>query len=356
MHNDPLSLLQRLIETPTPSGWELPGQRLLADYVRPYADSVRLDTHGSLHAVLNPSAPVRFMLAGHCDEIGLIVEYIDEKGFVYASPIGGLNIQLLPGERVVFRTADGRRVPGVIGRKAIHQMSAEERSAGVKQISDLWIDIGASSRAEALEALPVGTPGVVDSGWRPLLGDTVSARAFDDRVGAVVVMDVLRRLKGRKINVALHVVATTQEELGLLGAQTAAYAVDPHAGIAVDVTFATDDPSGDPKRLGRVALGAGPAVAAGPSYDHGLSQTLLDTAKSSDIPVQTVVKPRANGTDSFALRLARAGVANGLVGIPLRYMHSAVETLRLSDVENASQLLADTIASFPADVQFGPKL
>lgn len=355
MHSKPLALLQKLIETPTPSGWELPGQRLLADYVAPYADDVRLDVHGNLHAVLNPGAPVRFMLDGHCDEIGLIVEYIDDNGFVFVQPIGGINIQLLPGERVIFQ-APGGAVRGVVGRKPIHLMDTDERTKGVQKISDLWVDIGAGSKKEALKALPIGTPGVVESGWRPLLGDRVSGRAFDDRVGAVVVMDVLRRLKGRKINVELHVVSATQEELGLLGSHTAAHAVNPHAGIAVDVTFATDDPTGEKKRIGEVSLGKGPAIATGPSYDHGLFDAIMATAKKSKIPVQPEVNPRANGTDSYVMRLTRDGVANGLVSIPLRYMHSAVETIALSDVENASQLLAETIASFPKGVCFGPRL
>ena len=348
MHKQPLALLKKLIDTPTPSGWELPGQRILADYVRPYADSVSLDVHGSLHAVLNPGAPVRVMLDGHCDEIGLIVEYVDDKGFVFVNPIGGINIQLLPGERVVFQGPKGP-VKGVIGRKPIHMMEAAERTKGVEKITDLWVDIGASSKKEALAALPIGTPGVVDSGWNDLLGDRVAARAFDDRVGAVVVMDVLRRLKGKRINVALHVVAATQEELGLLGSHTAAYAVNPHAGIAVDVTFAS-------KRIGEVSLGKGPAIATGPSYDHGLFDRLMATAAKRRIPVQPHVNPRANGTDSYIMRLTRSGVANALVSIPLRYMHSAVETLSLSDVENASQLLADTIAAMPADITFGPAL
>ncbi len=355
MHKQPLALLKKLIETPTPSGWELPGQRILADYVRPYADDVRLDVHGNLHAVLNPGAPVRVMLDGHCDEIGLIVEYVDDKGFVFVNPIGGINIQLLPGERVVFQGPKGP-VKGVIGRKPIHMMEASERTKGVEKIADLWVDIGASSKKEALEALPIGTPGVVDSGWNELLGDRVAARAFDDRVGAVVVMDVLRRLKGKKINVALHVIAATQEELGLLGSQTAAYAVNPHAGIAVDVTFASDDPTGQPKRIGEVSLGKGPAIATGPSYDHGLFDRLMATAAKRRIPVQPHVNPRANGTDSYAMRLTRAGVANALVSVPLRYMHSAVETLSLADVENASQLIADTVAAMPAGIAFGPAL
>ena len=355
MNSKPLALLKKLIDTPTPSGWELPGQRLIADYVRPYADEVRLDVHGNLHAVMNPGAPVRFMLDGHCDEIGLIAEYIDDNGFVFVQPIGGVNIQLLPGERVVFH-APGGAVRGVVGRKPIHLMEADERTKGVQKITDLWVDIGASSKKEALAALPIGTPGVIDSGWRELLGDRVAGRAFDDRVGAVVVMDVLRRLKGRKLNVELHVVSATQEELGLLGSHTATHAVNPHAGIAVDVTFATDDPTGDKKRIGEIALGKGPAIATGSSYDHGLYDTLLATAKKSKIPVQPHVNPRANGTDSFVMRLTRDGVANGLVSIPLRYMHSAVETIALSDVENASQLLADTIASFPKGVRFGPQL
>ena len=355
MKQKQLDFLRGLCETITPSGWETSGQKHIADYVKPYADSVTLDCHGNLHAVLNPSAPVRIMIDAHCDEIGMMVQYVDEKGFIYVQPIGGVNIQLLPGERVVFQGSKGT-VRGVIGRKAIHLMSPKEREEGVKDISDLWVDIGSTSAAETLAVLPLGSPGIVESGWRELMNGRVSARAFDDRAGVFVVIDALRRLKGRKLNVAVHVVSTTQEEVGLLGSTTAAFGIDPQAGIAVDVTFASDDPGGSPKKTGTITLDGGPVLAVGPTYDHALNEAIRTAAEASKTKLQIQPRARGNSTDAFAIRHTRSGVPVALVSIPLRYMHSAVEVISLSDLDQCSQLIADTLASLPAKPQLGAKL
>ncbi len=355
MESTALATLRRLCETPTPSGWETPGQRILADYVRPYTDAVRLDIHGNLHAVLNPDAPVRVILDGHCDEIGLIVQHIDNDGFLYMAAVGGVNIQLLSGERLILQGHDGP-VRGVVGAKAIHLISAKDRDRGVTSITDLWVDIGATSRREALEAVPIGAPAVAETGWRELLGDRVSGRAMDDRVGAFVVMDALRRLKGRSLQVAVHAVSSTQEELGLLGAQVAAFDIAPHAGIAVDVTFASDDPGKDEKQVGQIKLGGGPVLACGPTYDRALNARIEATAKETGITLQPQARARGNSTNAFAIRMSRSGGAVALLSIPLRYMHTPVETLSLADVEQASQLIADTVAALPVDPVFGPSL
>jgi len=350
-----LQFLRTLCETPTPSGWETPGQRLIAEYVRPYAQSVRLDVHGNLHAVVNPDAPVRIMLDGHCDEIGLLVQHVDSDGFLYMAAVGGVNIQLLPGERLVLQGRSGP-VRGVVGAKAIHLMDAKDREKGVAKISDLWVDIGAKSRQEALEAVPIGAPAIAETGWRELLGDRVSARAMDDRVGAFVVMDALRRLAGRPLNVAVHAVSSTQEELGLLGAQVAAFDIAPRAGIAVDVTFASDDPGKDEKQVGQIKLGGGPVLACGPTYDRALNARIEAVAATTGVTLQPQARARGNSTNAFAMRMARSGGAVALLSIPLRYMHTPVETLSLADVEQASQLIADTLAALPADPVFGPTL
>ncbi len=355
MDPNALSFLKTLCDTPTPSGWEIAGQRALAEYVRPHADSVSLDPHGNLHAVVNGEAPLRVMLDGHCDEIGLMVQHVDKEGFLYLTPVGGVNVQLLAGERLVFQ---GRKGPvrGVIGNKAVHLIQAKDRDRGVSSIGDLWVDIGASSREEALEAVPIGAPAVIETGWRELLGDRVSARGMDDRIGAFIVMDALRRLQGRPLNVAVHAVSSTQEELGLLGAQVAAYAIAPHAGIAVDVTFASDDPGKDEKQVGQIRLGEGPVLACGPAYDNTLNHYLETAAASAEIPLQPQARARGNGTDAFAIRMSRSGAAVALLSIPLRYMHTPVETLSLADVDRAAQLLAETVLSLPAAVDFGPRL
>jgi putative aminopeptidase FrvX len=350
MKQEQINFLRDLCESITPSGWETPGQQIVARYVEQYADDVSIDCHGNLHAVLNPKAKTRVIIDGHCDEIGLMTQYVDEKGFIYIQPIGGVNLQLLQGERVVFQGVDGTLVKGVIGRKAIHLMTPKEREEGVKDITDLWVDIGSKSAEETLAILPLGSPGVVESGWRELRNGLVSARALDDRAGVFVVIDALRRLKDRDLNVAVHAVSATQEELGLLGASTAAFGIDPHAGIAVDVTFASDDPGGMPKKTSNIKLGGGPVVGVGPAYDHKLNKMLFSAAEEAKIDIQIQPRNRGNGTDAFAIRQTRAGVPVAQISIPLRYMHSAVEVISLEDLDNCSQLIADTIAMMPEEL------
>ena len=357
MDKKPLSFLRALCEAQTPSGSELAGQRIVADYAKGLADEIRLDPLGNLHAVVNPGAPFRVMVDAHCDENGLLVQYIDPKGFLFFALVGGVNRQLLPGERVRLLGPKGP-VSGVIGRKPIHLMSAKERDAGVGELTELWIDIGAADRAEAEKAAPVGTYGTVESGFRPLLGDRVSARAMDDRCGVFVVMEALRLLKasGRRPKVACHFVSATQEELGLLGAKVAAYGIDPGLGISVDVTFATDDPKSDPKISGDIRVGGGPVLGVGPNYDPALVDLLRAAGRRARIPVQIQPRSRGNGTNAFAVRHSRAGVPVAQLSIPLRYMHSAVEVVSLGDLERSAALLAGTLASLPARPKVGFRL
>ena len=360
MQSKQKSFLKKLCESVTPTGSEISGQRLVAAYLKSSADKISLDVHGNLHCVLNPTAERRVMLDAHCDEIGLMTQFVDKDGFVFVQPLGGVNIQLLPGERVVFAGASGA-VAGVIGRKAIHLMSAKERESGVADISDLWVDIGAKSEKEALEILPLGSSGVVETGWRELRNNLVSCRAFDDRAGVFVIAEALRIMaertaEGRGPKVAVHCISTTQEEVGLLGATTAAFGVEPHAGIAVDVTFASDDPGGAPKKTSTIKLGGGPVMAVGPSYDKDLNAVVESAAKASGTPLQIQPRNRGNGTDAFAIRHSRAGAPVALVSVPLRYMHSAVEVISLDDLEKAAMLLADAVCALPKDFTFGPKL
>lgn len=349
------AFLHRLLETHSPSGSELAIQRIVADYVRPYADEVFLDPLGNLHAVLNPEAETRVLVDAHCDEIGLLVEFIDPEGFLSFAPVGGINRQLLPGERVVL-AGPGGEVHGVIGRKPIHMMSEKERSAGVGEITDLWIDIGASSKEEAMGAAPPGTFAVVDSGVRPLLGDKLSARALDDRCGVFVIMEALRRLKGKKPKTALHFVSSTQEEVGCLGGKVAAFGVDPHLGFSVDVTHSSDFPGANPKATGEVRLGKGPALGVGPNYDPALVAHVRGVAERKRIPYQLQPRARGAGNNGFVIRHTRAGVPVCHFGLPLRYMHSAVEVVDVNNLEACAALIAASLAALPAKPEFGFRL
>ncbi len=339
-----LAFLKKLLSTPTPSGWEKEGQNVVAEYASQFADTVETDIHGSVHAVLNSRAKKRVMLAGHCDEIGLMVQFIDDKGFLYMSAIGGVNVPLLQGERILIHTARGP-VCGVVGVKPIHLMEKKDRESPANKIHDLWVDIGAKTRKDAEKAVKLGDVATIDTGWIELRNGLVACRGFDDRIGSFVIADVLRLLKGKPLNVAVHAVSTVQEEIGLRGARTAAFNVDPHIGIAVDVGFATDYPNVNEKIVGTAKLGDGPILHRGPTYNHKLLKILEQTAKTSKIKTQMQPEARGAGTDAYAMQMTRGGVAAALVSIPNRYMHSPVETIAIKDVENATRLIAQTILS-----------
>jgi endoglucanase len=302
--------------------------------------------------VRNEDAPLRIMLAGHVDEIGLMVNFIDDQGFIAFVPIGGVDPSVLDGQRVVVHGTKGP-VPGVIGRKAIHLTDEEERGKPLK-FHELWVDIGAKDREDAESVVMVSDPITIDAGYLELRNDCAVARAFDDRIGAFVILEAMRLLAGRDIQCAVFCVTTVQEEIGLRGAITSSHSCKPHAGLAVDVAHATDSPLLDQKRYGKNTLGGGPILHRGSNINPVVERQLAHVAKEHGIPVQMKATPRGTGTDANAMQLSRDGVATGLIGIPNRYMHSPVEMVHFGDVENASRLIAEWIASLPADANFLP--
>jgi putative aminopeptidase FrvX len=342
MNRTALTFFKNLMATPTPSGWEHRGQNVVATYMKRYADSVETDVHGSVHGVLNAKAKTRVMLAGHCDEIGLMVQFISDKGLLTMSALGGVNVPLLQGERVIIHTAKGP-VRGVIGVMPIHMIEPKDRDKAATKIHELWVDIGAKDKKDAEKAVQLGDVATIDAGWIDLRNGLVASRGFDDRVGAFVIADVLRRLKGKSLKVAVHAVSTVQEEVGLRGAHTAAFAVDPHIGIAVDVGFSTDYPGMNEKIVGTATLGDGPILHMGPTYSHKLLKIMQKTATKAKIKTQIQPEARGSGTDAYAMHLTRGGVAAGLISVPSRYMHSPVETISLKDAEASSKLIAETI-------------
>ncbi len=352
MRKESTDFLRRLIKTPSPSGWESDIQKVCAEYARPYADDVYKDVHGNQYHVKNKSAELRVMLAGHVDEIGLMVNMIDEKGFIFIVAVGGIDPAVLAGQRVVLHGAKGA-VPGVIGRTAIHLTDQEDRGKPMK-LHQLWIDIGAKDKEDAEQAVAVGDPITIDMGLQELRNGRVVARAFDNRVGAFVVLETLRLLEKRKIKVALYAVTTVQEEIGLRGATTSSYGCNPHVGVAVDVGHAIDYPTADTKRHGDNKISAGPIIARGPNINPVVGRQLIDVAKAKKIPYQIGAEPKATGTDANAMQLSRGGVATGLVSVPNRYMHSPVELVSLDDADNAAKLLAEWVATLRPDMDFVP--
>jgi endoglucanase len=338
MDSAPLDFLKTLLETPSPSGYERPIQDVVRRYVGDFADRVTTDVHGNVIAVKNPDAPLRVMLAGHCDQIGMLVQHIDAEGFLYVNTIGGWDPQQLVGQRMTVWTAGGP-VPGIISRKAIHLLTEEERKQVVK-LKDMWLDIGAKDKAEAEGVASIGDPVTLELGFQEMRNNFANSPAMDDKCGLWVCVEALRRASAKKLNCALYAVSTVQEEIGLRGAQTSAYGIDPKVGIAVDVTHATDCPTVDKKQEGDVALGKGPVIYRGPNMNPVVVDKLIEAAKSGDIPYQLAASGRATPTDANTIQITRAGVAAALVSIPNRYMHSAVEMVSLDDVDRAADLLA----------------
>lgn len=344
----------QLLETPSPSGYEQPVQAIVRRYAEEFAESVRTDLHGNVIVGCNLAAPLRVMFAGHCDQIGLLVTYINDEGFVYTSPIGGWDPQQLIGQRMTIYS-EGGPVPAVIARKPIHLLDEEERKQVVKA-KDLWLDLGVRDRKEAEQLVRVGDPITLKLGYEPMRNNLANSPGMDDKTGLWVCIEAARRAVRRGgMKVALHAVSTVQEEIGLRGAETSAYGVDPHVGIAVDVTFSTDCPTIEKKQEGDIKLGGGPVVSRGPNMNPVVVERLRSVAKDKSIPLQWNAIGRGTGTDANAIQLCRAGVAAGLVSIPNRYMHSAVEMVSLDDLDSAADLLAEFVLSLEANADFTPR-
>jgi endoglucanase len=357
MHDESFAFLNRLLDTPSPSGYERAIQDVVRQWAARYADAVTTDRHGNVIAVRHPvggptNATPRVMLAGHCDQIGLMIQYIDDLGYLYVQPVGGWDMQILLGQ---YLTVCGKNGPitGVVSRKAPHLLTNDERNK-VPQFTDIWVDIGAKDRAEAEQLVRPGDPIVVSLGLRKLRGSLAAAPGMDDKVGVWSVFEVLRLLHGNPIQASVYFVSTVQEEIGLRGATTSAHGINPHVGIAVDVTHATDTPGNDKKQLGDTRIGAGPVVYRGPNINPRVFERLEELARAREIAIQVRGAPRATGTDANAIQLTRDGVATGLIGIPNRYMHSPVETVSLDDLDRAARLLAEFCASVESTNDWTP--
>jgi endoglucanase len=339
MHPPSLALLKDLLLTPSPSGYEQKIQEVVRGWAGQYAHDIRTDRHGNVIAALNPTGQPRVMLAGHCDQIGLMVQHIDDNGFLYVQPIGGWDMQILLGQSLTVWNAQGP-VPGVLARKAPHLLTSEERQK-VPQFPDVWVDIGAKDRKDAEALVTPGDPVTVTLTYRELRNSLVSSPGLDDKVGVWTVLETLRLLHDRPLKAAVFAVSTVQEEIGLRGATTSAYGIHPAVGVAVDVCHATDTPGNDKKQIGDTRLGNGPVVFRGPNINPHVFTRLHETAQRHEITVQIRGVPRATGTDANVIQLSREGVATGLVGIPNRYMHSPVEVVSLDDLDRAARLLAE---------------
>ncbi|GCF09028.1 M42 family metallopeptidase [Dictyobacter arantiisoli] len=340
MDESRVSFLEQLITSPSPSGFEQPIQQVVREEIKKYTDEVRTDVHGNVIAALHPEGSPRVMLTAHSDELGFLIRYIDEQGYLYFAPIGGFDPSTLPGNRVNIQTPNGP-ILGVIGRPAVHTLGAEERGKSPK-LADLWIDIGAADQEEAKKLVPLGSVATRAAQLEHLQGDVVVSRALDDKASLFAITETMRRLheKREQVKAGVFFVSAVQEEVGSRGARTAAFSVDPLIAVAVDVTFTSDHPGTSKKDLGEIKLNGGPVLSIGGNINPRMYQLLVKAAEEAGIAWQIDPQAASTSTDTDVIQVVRGGVATALVSIPCRYLHTGSEVASLKDIDETAELLA----------------
>jgi endoglucanase len=357
MREQSVNFLRTLVNTPSPTGHEVRGQRVWLDYVKPFADETYSDAYGNCVAVLNKGGSPRVMLAAHADEIAMAVNYISDDGFIYVRKMGGIDAAITKAQRVTIHTRNGP-VKGVVGNVAPHLMRGDDDKPKTPKIHDLFIDIGVSSRKDAQKLIRIGDPITLVDEFDILRGDLAVARAFDNRIGTFAVAEALRLLKESKGKLAAEVcaVSNVQEEVGLLGARQIAYSLKPDIAVVVDVTHATDYPTVSKAQHGDVKIGDGPALTHGGCNHPDVVARLESIAKTRKIPIQHEAMSSSSGTDTDVIFWTRGGIASALVSLPNRYMHSPVEVVSLKDLEHIPELLAAFAQSLKIGEQFKVKI
>jgi putative aminopeptidase FrvX len=343
--------LHKLLTAAGPSGYEQAPAAVFREAAAKFAE-VSSDTVGSTVARVPGTGGGRSLaIVGHIDEIGLIVHHIDDDGFLYFTGVGGWDPVILVGQRVEIATRSGR-VAGVVGKKPIHLMKDEDRKK-VPQLKELHIDIGAADGEEARRLVRIGDVAVIAAEPIEFPNNRFVSRSMDNRIGCYVALEAARLVaEAGGAPGDVHALAVAQEEITFAGARTSAFSLRPDVAIAVDVTFATDQPAIDEKELGRHRFGSGPVLARGSTLDPKVFELLYETGEAEGIPFTVSASARATGTDADAFHISRAGIPSSVVSVPLRYMHSPVEMVQLDDVENAAKLIAAFALRLPTDIDF----
>jgi endoglucanase len=352
MRTESLDFLKNLVNTPSPVGHETKGLRVWLDYVGAYAEETYSDAYGNTVAVLNKGGSPRVMLAAHADEIAMTVNFVNDAGYIYVRRTGGIDAAITKAQRVHIHSRNGP-VLGVVGNVAPHLMKSEGDPKPPK-IHEIFIDIGVSSREEAMKLIRIGDPITLIDTFDVLRGDLAVARAFDNRIGTWAVAEALRLLKpqAKKLKAEICAVANVQEEVGLLGARQIAYSLKPDIALVVDVTHATDYPTVSREQHGDTRLGKGPAITHGGCNHPAVVERLESVAAAKEIPLQHEAMSSSSGTDTDVIFWTRGGIPSALISLPNRYMHSPVEVVNLSDLEKIPELLAGFALSLRKGEEF----
>ena len=349
-----LDFLEELLITPSPTGFESAGQKVWKNYVESFSDEVQTDAYGSAVAKLNTSFDVvTIMLEAHCDEIGMIVQHITENGFIYVNKLGGSDSTIARAKRVFIHGREGI-VSGVVGNTAIHLQ--DKKNGGGKQPAwkDIYVDIGAKSREEALKMVQIGDPITYADDFEFLSDDILTGRALDNRIGGYIIAQVMKNLSERRDELKVNAMAlnSVQEEVGGYGARMMSYRLDPDMALVTDVTHATDTPGINNKEHGLVKLRKGPSVQHGGANHPKFVEFIEQVCNDKEIEVQHEATSVRTGTDTDSIFYQKTGIPSALVSLPLRYMHSPVETASMKDIDALITLMTETVLALEPDQTF----
>ena len=339
--------LFEMLDTMSVSGHEIDLQKKVIQEMKPYADQIRTDKTGNVICVLNPEADFKVLLAGHIDEIGLIVTHIRSDGLLKVAKAGGIRAHAYPGHQVMIHHGENV-IPGVV--------ILNDAMKGDIKDKDLYIDIGAKDADDARKYVEEGDPVHLNTYHLPLQNDLLCARAIDDRGGAFIVLEALKKAKEMGCQIGVYAVTTVGEETTMRGAYWAASAVKPDVAIAVDVTYAQDYPGTDPAESGDVKLGAGPVICNSSVANKKVNDLLKQCARENDIPYQLESFLGRTGTDADKMHQTGEGVVTALLSLPLRYMHSPSEVCHLSDIKHSINLLASFLCTINGTTNIDPFL
>lgn len=348
--NESYTFLRDYINNPSPTGFESSGQKMWLEYVKPFTDTFFTDPYGSAVGVINPTAPFKVVIEAHADEISWFVNYITPEGLIYLKRNGGVDHQIAPSMRVLIHGKKGA-VKAVFGWPAIHTRSGNGDKETQPKVENLFLDCGARNKKEVETlGIHVGAVATYEAGYEELAYDYLIGRAFDNRIGGFMIAEVARLLQQNKnkLPFALYLVNAVQEEIGLRGAEMIARRIKPNIAIITDVTHDTSTPMINKMIQGETSCGKGPSLTYGPAVHNKLLDLVQAVAGKNKIPVQLNTVSRSTGTDTDSFAYANDGCPSVLISIPLRYMHTTVEMLHKSDVENTIKLMYETLLTLTA--------
>lgn len=352
MKQESFAFLEKYLNTASPTGFEAEGQKVWLDYIKPYIDEYFVDTYGTVVGVINPEAEYKVVIEAHADEIAWFVNYITDQGYIYVRRNGGSDALIAPSKRVNIHTAKGI-VKAVFGWPAIHVRKIDQDKAPT--IETIFLDCGATSRQEVEDlGVHVGSVITFDDELMVMNEKYLVGRALDNRVGGYMIAEVARMLRenNKQLPFGLYIVNAVQEEIGLRGAEMIAHRIKPNVAIITDVTHDTQAPMYEKKTSGDIHCGKGPVITYGPAVQNNLRDMVIRVAQEKEIPFQRASASRATGTDTDAFAYSHEGVASALISLPLKYMHTTVETVHKEDVDNVSRLMYEFLVQLEAGHDF----